>query len=115
MKIKASNIILYCSKWEKTVSFYREVLKLEINFSNEWFVEFNLNDGARLSVANDEKTSVKSSGGKGITISLNVDDIKTVHFFMVESGLNPTPIKSLWKSGVFYIYDPEGNRIEFWS
>ena len=115
VNIKTSNIILYCKKWKDTVAFYKKVLKLQVNFSNEWFVEFNLNDTARLSVANENKSSIKSSGGKGITISLKVDDIKTMYSDMVESGINPSPIKNLWESRLFYINDPEGNRIEFWN
>ncbi len=113
--IRTSNIVLYCKKWKATVAFYKNTLELQVNFSNEWFVEFILNDTARLSVANEEKSSIESSGGKGITISLKVDDIETVHSCMMESGRNPTQIKNLWESRQFYIYDPEGNRIEFWS
>jgi catechol 2,3-dioxygenase-like lactoylglutathione lyase family enzyme len=67
VNIKTSNIILYCKRWNDTVAFYRDTLKFPIHFSNEWFVEFTLADKARLSVANEEKTSIKSSGGNGIT------------------------------------------------
>jgi catechol 2,3-dioxygenase-like lactoylglutathione lyase family enzyme len=115
VNIKTSNIILYCNKWKDTVAFYRDVLKFPVHFSNEWFFEFYLSNTARLSVANEENTSIKSSEGKGITVSLEVDDIETVYSFMEGSELNPTPIKEIWESRLFYIYDPEGNRIEFWS
>jgi hypothetical protein len=67
VNIKTSNIILYCKRWNDTVAFYRDTLKFPIHFSNEWFVEFTLAVKARLSVANEEKTSIKSSGGNGIT------------------------------------------------
>jgi catechol-2,3-dioxygenase len=31
------------------------------------------------------------------------------------AGLNPTEVKEIWGAKAFYIFDPEGNRIEFWS
>ncbi len=115
MEIRTSNIILYCTKWRETVRFYEEVLKLEINFSNEWFVEFCLNDRARLSIANEERASIKSSGGQGITVGLQVDDVQIAHDDLTTLGASPTPIKKRWGANVFYVTDPEGNRIEFWS
>ena len=115
MQIKLSNTILYCRKWQETVGFYRDVLKLDIHFANTWFVEFSLNSGARISIANEEKASIKSGGGKGITVCFQVDDIETTHTHLLELKVAPTPIKAIWGSRSFYIYDPEGNRIEFWS
>lgn len=107
-EIKAANIILYCKKWQSAVAFYKETLKLQVTFLNDWFVEFKLTDTARLSVANEIKASIKSSGGRGVTISWNVDDIYAAHSLMTEQGLNPSAIKNLWQSEVFYINDPEG-------
>ena len=115
MKIKATNTILYCRKWEETVAFYRTGLKLPVLSSTEWFVEFKLNDRSRVSVADEARTSVKSSGGNGITLSLQVDDIEQTRTELLAAGISPTPVKEVWGSQVFYIYDPEGNRLEFWA
>ncbi len=115
MQIKTSNTILYCKKWKETVAFYKDVLKLDVHFSNDWFVEFSLNNCARLSIVNEENASIKSCSGKGITVCFQVDDIQTMHTCLTGSKVNPTPIKVIWRSRVFYAYDPEGNRIEFWS
>ena len=115
MKIKATNTILYCRKWEETVEFYRSGLKLPVLSSTAWFVEFKLNNTSRLSVADETRTSVKSSGGKGITLSLQVDDIEQTRSALVEAGIRPTPVKEVWGSKVIYLHDPEGNRLEFWS
>ncbi len=115
MEIQTSNIILYCSKWNETVAFYRDTLRFPIHFSNEWFVEFSLAGNARLSVADEKRSSIKSCQGNGITISLEVEDIETMYVFMKASGLKPSAIKEIWESRLFCIYDPEGNRIEFWS
>ncbi len=115
MNIITSNTILYCKKWDETVAFYRNILKLDVHFSNEWLVEFILNNQARLSVANQERTSIKSSSGRGVTVCLQIDDAEIMHKYLQELGIHPTPIKALWESRVFYVLDPEGNRLEFWS
>ena len=97
MKIKSTNTILYCKKWEETVEFYRTGLKLLVLSSNEWFVEFKLNEMSRLSVANESRTSVDSSGGKGITVSLQVADIELAQVDLIEAGVTATPIKEVWE------------------
>jgi catechol 2,3-dioxygenase-like lactoylglutathione lyase family enzyme len=115
MKIKAANTILYCKKWNETVAFYRDGLKLLVIHSTDWFVEFKLNESARLSVANETRASVKSGEGRGITISLQVIDVEEIRAELVKNGFDPTPIKEVWGSRAIYLYDPEGHRLEFWS
>ncbi|MCL4270216.1 MAG: VOC family protein [Candidatus Vecturithrix sp.] len=115
MKIKAANTILYCKKWQETIAFYRDRLKLLVISSNEWFVEFKLNEMSRLSVADETRTSIKSGDGKGITISLQVSDIEQTRAELMDAGITPTPIKEVWGSKAIYVHDPEGNRLEFWA
>jgi hypothetical protein len=93
MKIKAANAILYCKKWQEVVAFYRDGLKLLILSSNDWFVEFKLNEMSRLSVADEARTSIDSSDGKGITISLQIVDIEQTQAELLEAGIIPTPIR----------------------
>ena len=83
--------------------------------SNEWFVEFKLNEMSRLSVANEARTSIGSSEGRGITVSLQVVDIEQTQAELGEAGINSTPIKEVWGAKAIYVHDPEGNRLEFWS
>ena len=115
VKIKSANTILYCKNWQETVEFYRTGLKLLVISSNNWFVEFKLNEMSRLSVANEARTSIDSSGGKGITVSLQVADIEQTRTELIEAGIPPTPIKEIWGAKAIYVHDPEGNRLEFWS
>lgn len=115
MKYKTLNTVLYCKRWEDTVQFYKDVVKLEVCFFNAWFVEFCLNDGARLSVANEISATIKANQGRGITLGFQVNDIKIMHESITEQGVPASPLKELWGAQVFYIHDPEGNRIEFWS
>jgi uncharacterized glyoxalase superfamily protein PhnB len=90
-------------------------LKLLVLSSNEWFVEFKLNEVSRLSIANEARTSIDSSGGKGITVSLQVADIEQTRNELIEAGITSTPIKEVWGAKAIYVHDPEGNRLEFWS
>jgi uncharacterized glyoxalase superfamily protein PhnB len=83
--------------------------------SNEWFVEFKLNEVSRLSIANEARTSIDRSGGKGITESLQVADIEQTRNELIEAGIIPMPIKEVWGAKAIYVHDPEGNRLEFWS
>jgi catechol 2,3-dioxygenase-like lactoylglutathione lyase family enzyme len=115
VKIKSTNTILYCKNWQATVEFYKTTLKLTVLASHEWFVEFKLNESSRVSVADEARTSIKSSAGKGITVSLQVDDIEQTRAELIEAGVTPTPVKEVWGSKVIYVHDPEGNRLEFWS
>ena len=115
MKIKTVNTILYCQRWKETVAFYQSQLKLPVTMANEWFIEFELNETSRLSVANEARASIKSYGGKGITITMEVDDIYATQSFLNEAGIDPATIKEhAWGSKVIHIYDPEGSRLEFW-
>lgn len=115
MKIKAANTILYCRNWQETVAFYRDGIKLLVLSSNDWFVEFKLNEAARLSVANEARATVKSGDGRGLTISLQVADVVQVQAELTEAGISSSPIKEVWGSKAIYVRDPEGNRIEFWE
>lgn len=111
-----SNTILYCRQWQATVRFYRDRLRLPVNFAADWFVEFRLNANSRLSIADEKRAAIKSCGGSGITIGLQVDDIEAVHEYTRMAGLNPTAIRQHpWNARVFHLFDPEGHRIEMWQ
>ena len=113
--IKRINTILYCRNWDTTVQFYRNELKLVVDHEKEWFVEFRLAGNTYLSIANADRTSIKSSNGDGITLSLQVEDVDDMHRRLREAGLETGPIKPVWNARAFYIFDPEGHRIEIWS
>ena len=114
--IKTTNTILYCRKWEETVEFYRDHLRLPVSFSTDWFVEFCLNPSSRLSVADENRASIKSCSGKGITLALEVGDIDKAWENIDKVGLDPTEIRRhAWNAKVFYLFDPEGHRIEIWE
>lgn len=112
---KRANTILYCRHWSATVAFYRRLLRLPINFENDWFVEFQLNEGAYLSVADASRTSIAAVAGQGITLAWQVSDLAHLHAHLVAAGAQVTPIRRRWGAWVFYCHDPEGHRLEFWD
>jgi predicted enzyme related to lactoylglutathione lyase len=113
--IKRVNTILYCLNWADTVKFYREVIKLSVNHETEWLVEFQLKDNSFLSIADAAFTSINSAKGSGITLSFQVENVDGAHHRLQEMGVSPGPIKPIWGARAFYIFDPEGHRIELWS
>ncbi len=113
--IKRINTILYCRNWDDTVKFYRDVLKLSVNHEAEWLVEFQLIDNSFLGIANAASTSIKSSNGDGITLSFQVENVDVIQGQLREIGIETGPIKAIWDARAFYIFDPEGHRIELWS
>ncbi|MGD8980620.1 MAG: VOC family protein, partial [Desulfobacterales bacterium] len=113
--IKRINTILYCRNWQTTVEFYRDVLKLRVNYETEWLVEFRLVDNTYLSIANAADTSIQSSNGDGITLSFQVETVDIAHCQLRDIGIKVGPIKPIWGVRAFYIFDPEGHRMELWS
>lgn len=115
MIIRRTNTILYCSRWAATVAFYRDQIKLPILLQKAWFVEFQLTLDSCLSVADAARTSLDSADGAGITLSWKVDNIDAIYDRMVLDGIDAGPITVTWGARGFYLFDPEGNRIEIWA
>ena len=113
---KTTNTILYCEKWSKTVAFYQNDLGLPITFASDWFVEFQLTETAHISIANEQRATIKSSGGAGITLTLQVESADETWQHLHDKGLTLEPVRDhAWGARVFYLFDPEGHRLEFWS
>ena len=113
--LQNTNTILYCQKWQETVNFYR-LLEFPLTFSTDWFVEFQLTGSAHLSIADERRATVKSSGGAGITLTLQVDNADDAWQWLYDKGIKLGPVKDhTWGAQVFYFFDPEGHRLEVWS
>src|SRR5262245_8050192 len=114
--LKSTNTILYCQYWSETVDFYQNQLQLPVTFASDWFVEFQLTGAAHLSVADERRATIKSSGGAGLTLTLQVDDADQAWQVLRQRGLTLGPLKNhAWGARVFYFFDPEGHRLEIWS
>jgi catechol 2,3-dioxygenase-like lactoylglutathione lyase family enzyme len=109
------NTILYCEHWDETIPFYRDILELPINHESDWFVEFKLTSDSYLSIAQAKRATIRSAKGNGITLSFRVKDIDLVHNAFSDLGLELSNICTVWGARAFFLYDPEGHRIELWS
>jgi len=112
---RRSNTILYTDQWAETVAFYRDALSLAVAFENDWFVEFALGPAAFVSVADAARSSVAPGRGDGITLSLQVDDLRAVRSALVNAGVEIGASGVRWGVDVLDVHDPSGNRIEFWA
>jgi len=110
-----ANTILYCRHWSATVAFYRHLLRLPVSFENDWFVEFQLNDGAYLSIAEASRTSIAAVDGQGVTLAWQVSNLAHLHAELAAADAPVTQLRRRWGAWVFYCHDPEGHRLEFWS
>ncbi len=71
---------------------------------------------ARLSVADERRATIKSSAGAGLTLTFQVPEIQAAWQWLDAQGAKPGPLRRhAWGAQVFYLYDPEGHRLEFWS
>lgn len=110
------NTILYCRQWDETVNFYENKLELIKSFSSDWFVEFRVTDTARISLANQNRTSIRSVDGQGVTVTWQVHDIERAWQNLRENGVETGDIIThAWGARLFRFYDPEKHRLEIWS
>jgi len=115
LNLKTTNTILYCQHWQEMLHFYQHQLKLPVLMARSWFVEFELTETSRLSIAYAAKTSIESNAGKGITLTFAVEDIEATQAYLQQAGIPEVAIKKhAWGARIIHIYDPEGNRLEFW-
>lgn len=110
------NTILYCKTWAETLRFYQILFGCPGDPVADWFVEFQINASARISVADEARATIKSAEDKGLTVSMEVDNIDATWDAIHAKGLKPGCVAThSWGAKVFYFFDPEGRRIEIWQ
>jgi catechol 2,3-dioxygenase-like lactoylglutathione lyase family enzyme len=110
-----TNTIFYCGHWIETVEFYRDTLKLPVQFENDWFVEFQLTTTSYLSIANADNTTINAVNGQGVTLTWQVADLQDLANKLRASGVQTTEISRKWNALSCFFHDPEGHRIELWQ
>jgi catechol 2,3-dioxygenase-like lactoylglutathione lyase family enzyme len=110
-----SNTILYCRQWRRTVDFYSRCLGLAVSFENDWLVEFQVSDSSFVSIADAARATIGSADGLGITLSFKVADVKRTHRELTQAGVSLSAMRRIWGVKAFYVFDPEGHRIEIWG
>jgi len=115
LHVGRSNTILYVDRWHDVVAFYRDGLGLAIEFENDWFVEFAVAPASFVSVADAARASVRPGDGAGLTLSWRVADVHAVRRELTDRGLSVGEVGRRWGADVLDLFDPSGNRLEFWS
>lgn len=114
--IEVANTILYCNRWRACVEFYGAGIGLRETFRSDWFVEFEVTETARISIADAGRASMGSAGGRGVTVTFRVADIRAARAELVAIGLEPDDVRiHPWNAELFHVFDPDGNRVEFWA
>lgn len=110
------NTLVYAERFAASVAFYRDGLGLPVRFSNAWFVEFEVNAAACVSVVEKASTRMRGSPPAVQTLTFEVADLEAVRRGLAGRDLEPGSIhRHGFGARVFYLRDPEGNRLEFWT
>lgn len=116
MRVVRANVILYCERFAETVAFHRALLgDGAVTFENDWFVELAVGEGAYVSIADSARATIAPAGGAGITLSWEVDDVRSTRDELVAAGVEVSEVRHRFGSPVVDLFDPEGHRIELWS
>ena len=115
LEVSSSNTIIYTDAWAATVAFYRDALRLESSFSNDWFVEFHLTTTSTVSIADASRATIRPSNGAGLTLSWCVYDVAETRTRLVERGVQVGPLGRRFGAPICDLVDPTGTRIELWS
>ncbi|MCB2160706.1 VOC family protein [bacterium] len=69
-------------------------------------------------IANASKTTIRPNYGKGITITFRIpdaDQLTKINENLIQKQAHTTQIQKKWGAVLFHCFDPEGNRLEFWT
>lgn len=98
------------------MEFYRGVLGLPVSVEKDWFVEFRLTDTSCVSIADSRRATIGSSGGGGITVTLQVDEVHVWHERLGKAGIEVGRVRRHpWGALSFFCHDLEGYRLELWE
>ena len=114
--MKLNHVTIQCRNLEKSVSFYREIVGLDI------VGEINAGPRHIYFLANGEgETAVELIGnpeaayqGSGISLGFGCSDVESYREELAAKGYEPTPIISPNpKTKFFFIADPDGVQVQF--
>jgi len=106
---------LLVNSFEKSLSFYRDTLGLEINLTDNKFADFKL-EGTSLAIF--EKESATSmfpkeyiGNGGGIVLGFQVENVEKICKVLESKGIKifEGPKKTPWVQTVAYFNDPDKN------
>jgi predicted enzyme related to lactoylglutathione lyase len=115
MAVKKFSSAYYVVKdMDKAVSFYQDVLGLNIKFRDgDRWTQFDVN-GVAVALADPSEGTVPPGGGG--TVVLEVDDLLEMRTKMTESGVQVNDIVSMGDHGSYFTAtDPAGNIVQIFA
>ena len=112
MAVKKFSSAYYVVKdMDKAVSFYQDVLGLNVKFRDgDRWTQFDVN-GVAVALADPSEGTVPPGGGG--TVVLEVDDLAEMRTKLTESGVQVNDIVSMGDHGSYFTAtDPAGNIVQ---
>jgi lactoylglutathione lyase len=124
MKLSMKYVILYVNDFDKTMTFYKEILGLSVKMQHDTYVEFDtgtttLSINTRESVKEIIGLDMPTSDIASQTFELGfvVDDVvATIEMLRsLDVPIYKEPVTKPWGQTVAYVIDPDGHYIEICS
>lgn len=115
MAVKKFSSAYYVVKdMDQAVSFYQDVLGLDVKFRDgDRWTQFDVN-GVAVALADPSEGTVPPGGGG--TVVLEVDDLADMRTKLTESGVQVNDIVSMGDHGSYFTAtDPAGNVVQIFA
>jgi lactoylglutathione lyase len=124
MELVMKYVILYVNDFEKTMSFYKDILGLSVKMQHDTYVEF---DTGSTTLSINTRESVKEITGLNVPrenvttqtfeVGFVVEDVEATVDMLRQNGVPiiKEPVTKPWGQTVAYVYDPDGHFIEICS
>lgn len=107
---------IFVSDWERALSFYGDVLGMDVVFENDMlgWAQFDTGE-CTLAIERADLSDPESAAlvGRFVGVSLKVDDIDAVYRRLTEAGVEfeSPPQKQTWGGQLAHFRDPDGNTL----
>jgi catechol 2,3-dioxygenase-like lactoylglutathione lyase family enzyme len=110
------HVVLFCRKWDDSVTFYRDILGLPVTDRRKGFLEFQVTPEARIGLLREVRSPASVRRDDRFILSFRVPDIRATHRQLQARCPDlPAVREHPWGAWVFELTDPEERRLEFWS
>lgn len=122
---KISATVLIVQDLERCMQFYRDILGLEVVFSDPNSFAFRmegqdfllLDEAAAAQEISEAAVAVGQGAGRRVMLCVGVDDVNAAYEGLTAKGVSfiKPPIDQPWGRRTTYFADPEGNLWEMWQ
>jgi lactoylglutathione lyase len=113
MKITRTGFILYVQKYSECISFYRNIINLEILFETADLTCFEFGGSYLMVERGDQNPPQEHKQQNNTTIlRMNVPDVKKMADDLIQQGIQVEYQEYAWGTIVIFV-DPDGNLCEY--